>query len=346
MEMLQASGNNAPPASVAPTMLPIMVIPTALIATGAGPGAGAGLTAGTAQAPQGGVEHYYQLQPTHILATSAEGGAAAAAAAAAAAGSAGVNGELALLQTGVGGEQFPHSIQLQQHPQAVNILCTGTLNRAPPTSSAAATLTATSAATLPRGFQPAAFVTDVESDFEGSECGAGGTTTTCMPHFRFGGCGLQPVQQQQQQQHQDAVVGCGSLSYMMGTLAAGGAMHAGRFAGTLGRNRREGHTKRVSFKGDNLPPTPPPPPAVELDENGLPIPMPMPGGVGGGGCSYMHFDNYMDYQVRRDGAGLIIYGERRSTLCSLIGIQGLLRLCALLGVAFTIIDAHLARDAI
>lgn len=292
MEMLQASGNNAPPASVAPTMLPIMVIPTALIATGAGAGA-AGLTAGTAQ-PQGGVEHYYQLQPTHILTTSAEGGAAAAAAA----GSAGVNGELALLQTGVGGgvgEQFPHSIQLQQHPQAVNILCTGTLNRAPPTSTAASTLTATSAATLPRGFQPAAFVTDVESDFEGSECGAGGSTTTCMPHFRFGGCGLQQVQHQQPQ-HQDAVVGCGSLSYMMGTLAAGGAMHAGRFAGTLGRNRREGHTKRVSFKGDNLPPTPPPPPAVELDENGLPLPLPMPGGVGSG-CSYMHFDNYMDYQV-------------------------------------------------
>lgn len=293
MEMLQASGNNAPPASVAPTMLPIMVIPTALIATGAGAGAG-GLTAGTAQ-PQGGVEHYYQLQPTHILTTSAEGGAAAVATAA---GGAGVNGELALLQTGVGGgvgEQFPHSIQLQQHPQAVNILCTGTLNRAPPTSTAASTLTATSAATLPRGFQPAAFVTDVESDFEGSECGAGGSTTTCMPHFRFGGCGLQPVQHQQPQ-HQDAVVGCGSLSYMMGTLAAGGAMHAGRFAGTLGRNRREGHTKRVSFKGDNLPPTPPPPPAVELDENGLPLPLPMPGGVGGG-CSYMHFDNYMDYQV-------------------------------------------------
>ncbi|KAL7734546.1 hypothetical protein ACLKA6_010860 [Drosophila palustris] len=279
MELMQASGASAPPASVAPTMLPIMVIPTALI-TSAGGGGGA---AGASQA-QGSVEHYYQLQPTHILTASADGATA------------GLNGELALLQSS--GEQFPHSIQLQQHPhshpQPVNILCTGTLNRAPPTSTAAATLTATAAATLPRGFQPAAFVTDVESDFEGSECGAGGTTTTCMPHFRFGGCGLQSTQQQQASQ--DAVVGCGSLSYMMGTLAAGGAMHAGRFAGTLGRSRRpDGHTKRVSFKGDNLPPTPPPPPAVELDENGLPIPLPVPGA--GGACSYMHFDNYMDYQT-------------------------------------------------
>ncbi|KAM8707967.1 hypothetical protein ACLKA7_015006 [Drosophila subpalustris] len=277
MELMQASGASAPPASVAPTMLPIMVIPTALI-TSAGGGGGA---AGASQA-QGSVEHYYQLQPTHILTASADGATA------------GLNGELGLLQSS--GEQFPHSIQLQQHPhpQPVNILCTGTLNRVPPTSAAAATLTATAAATLPRGFQPAAFVTDVESDFEGSECGAGGTTTTCMPHFRFGGCGLQSTQQQQASQ--DAVVGCGSLSYMMGTLAAGGAMHAGRFAGTLGRNRRpDGHTKRVSFKGDNLPPTPPPPPAVELDENGLPIPLPVAGA--GGACSYMHFDNYMDYQT-------------------------------------------------
>ncbi|XP_034111198.1 uncharacterized protein LOC117572464 [Drosophila albomicans] len=303
MEMLQAGGNTAQPvATGTPTMLPIMVIPTTLITQGGGVGPGANV-AGAAQ-PQGGVEHYYQLQPTHILTASTDGAAAAAAAA----GNAGLSGELALLQSGGGGEQFPHSIQLQQHPhtlphqlthghpQPVNILCTGTLNRASPASSAAATaMTATTAATLPRGFQPAAFVTDVESDFEGSECGAGGTTTTCMPHFRFGGCGL-PSSQQQQQPNQDAVVGCGSLSYMMGTLAAGGAMHAGRFAGTLGRNRRgDGHTKRVSFKGDNLPPTPPPPPAVELDENGLPIPLAVPGA--GGACSYMHFDNYMDYQT-------------------------------------------------
>ncbi|EDV97212.1 GH16718 [Drosophila grimshawi] len=303
MELLQQCGPNAPPASAAPpTMLPIMVIPTTLLT----PGAAAAAAAGSAQ-PQGGVEHYYQLQPTHILTSGNEGAAVAVAGS-----SAGVNGELALLQGAI--EQFPHGIQLQQHPhsqphpQPVNILCTGTLNRAQSASAAAAAspMTATAAATLPRSFQPAAFVTDVESDFEGSECGAGGATTTCMPHFRFGGCGLQTAAQHQQphHQHQDAVVGCGSLSYMMGTLAAGGAMHAGRFAGTLARNRRpDGHTKRVSFKGDNLPPSPPPAPAVELDENGLPIPMPMPG-VGAGGCSYMHFDNYMDYQVRADSGFL------------------------------------------
>ncbi|EDW19471.2 uncharacterized protein LOC6583325 isoform X2 [Drosophila mojavensis] len=286
MELLQPCGSNTQPATAAaPTMLPIMVIPTALLAPGAG---GAGATQ-----PQGGVEHYYQLQPTHIIAAGVEGAPSGG-------GSAGAGGELALLQGG--SEQYPHGIQLQQHPhshsQPVNILCTGTLSRTPPTSTAASGLAAASAATLPRSFQPAAFVTDVESDFEGSECGAGNGTTTCMPHFRFGGCGLQSAasHQQQQQPHQDAVVGCGSLSYMMGTLAAGGAMHAGRFAGTLGRNRRpEGHTKRVSFKGDNLPPSPPPPPAVELDNNGLPMPLPVPGGVGGG--SYMHFDNYMDYQT-------------------------------------------------
>ncbi|XP_064552395.1 uncharacterized protein LOC135438141 [Drosophila montana] len=282
MELLQPCGTNTPPASSAPTMLPIMVIPTTLLAPGAG-------TAGASQPqPQGGVEHYYQLQPAHILTAGVEGAAASC--------SAGVNGELALLQGG--GEQFPHSIQLQQHPhshsQPVNILCTGTLSRAPPASAAASAMAASAAATLPRSFQPAAFVTDVESDFEGSECGGGGATTTCMPHFRFGGCGLQSAHHQQP--HQDAVVGCGSLSFMMGTLAAGGAMHAGRFAGTLSRNRRpEGHTKRVSFKGDNLPPSPPPPPAVELDSNGLPLPLPVPGGVGAG--SYMHFDNYMDYQT-------------------------------------------------
>uniref|UniRef100_A0A6P4F825 Dipeptidase n=1 Tax=Drosophila rhopaloa TaxID=1041015 RepID=A0A6P4F825_DRORH len=41
------------------------------------------------------------------------------------------------------------------------------------------------------------------------------------------------------------------------------------------------------------PPSPPPPPAVELDENGLPV----PGPGDAGSCSYMHFDNYMDYQT-------------------------------------------------
>ncbi|XP_070070919.1 uncharacterized protein [Drosophila takahashii] len=283
MELLQAaaaggsSGSSAPPA-----MMPIMVIPTALLpapvegAVGGG-GGGGGVPVGAM------VEHYYQLQPTHHLlpadpATLAQTTTANA-------------GELALLQ----GEQIPHTIQ-QQHPQQMNILCTGTLGRQRMPASAGGPnpnlnpnlnpANPSVASTLPRGFQPAAFVADVESDFEGSECGAGGMTTTCMPHFRFGACGLQSLQQQQQHQQQDAVVGCGSLAYMMGS-------------GTLGRGRRlasglGGKPKRVSFKGDNLPPpSPPPPPAVELDENGLPI----PGPGDAGGCSYMHFDNYMDYQT-------------------------------------------------
>ncbi|XP_068150022.1 uncharacterized protein [Drosophila tropicalis] len=301
------------------TMMPIMVIPTALLAPGAGGiidsgGGGGGIVGGSLSTsePVVGGEHYYQLQPTHILTTDPTTAAAVT-----------NGGELALLQSG-GGEQLPHSLhQLQQHPHSqhtpVNILCTGTLGRVQPSASSSLAPTPPSgAATLPRGFQPAAFVPDVESDFEGSECGAGSVTTTCMPHFRFGGCGLstlqhqhhqQQQQQQQQQQHQqqqqqqDVVIGCGSLSYMMGS-------------GTLmGRGRRlmsgqQSKPKRVSFKGDNLPPpSPPPPPAVELDENGFPLPagdasgpgpaaMGVGGGVGiGSGCSYMHFDNYMDYQT-------------------------------------------------
>lgn len=76
-----------------------------------------------------------------------------------------------------------------------------------------------------------------------------------------------------------------------------GFRHAGP-GQAAGRRLGRGKPKRVSFKGDNLPPpSPPPPPAVELDENGLPI----PGPGDAGSCSYMHFDNYMDYQV---GGGL------------------------------------------
>ncbi|SPP84664.1 putative dipeptidase CPSG_01350 isoform X2 [Drosophila guanche] len=281
MEMLQAGAvGGGAVGSAPPGMMPIMVIPTAMLAPAAGtagvsaPDGGAGGAAAGAGAGAGSVlEHYYQLQPTQFLTADGANG-----------------GELTLLQGGgggvVGGEQHPHTIQLQQHPQPVNILCTGTLGRVPamPATGPHQHQHPAGAATLPRGFQPAAFVADVESDFEGSECGAGGTTTTCMPHFRFGGCGLQSLQHHHQQQ--DGVVGCGSLAYMMAS-------------GTLGRGRRlSGHSKpkRVSFKGDNLPPpSPPPPPAMELDENGMP--MPMPGDATAGGCSYMHFDNYMDYQT-------------------------------------------------
>ncbi|XP_017080819.1 putative dipeptidase NECHADRAFT_87110 isoform X2 [Drosophila eugracilis] len=280
MELLQAAGGSTA-SSAPPAMMPIMVIPTALLPAPVEGAVGGGVP---------GVEHYYQLQPTHHLlpvdptATTTTAGTTTQTA---------NSGELALLQ----GEQIPHAIQ---HPQQMNILCTGTLGRqrmpalaGGPNPNINPNQNPSMAATLPRGFQPAAFVTDVESDFEGSECGAGGMTTTCMPHFRFGACGLQSLhhpqqqQQQQQQQHhqQEAVVGCGSLAYMMGS-------------GTLGRGRRlaggQGKPKRVSFKGDNLPPpSPPPPPAVELDENGLPI----PGPGDAGSCSYMHFDNYMDYQT-------------------------------------------------
>ncbi|XP_017092421.2 uncharacterized protein [Drosophila bipectinata] len=276
MEMLQAGGA-AGTAPAPGTMMPIMVIPTALLPAGVPSAPEGAVGGGGVGVPGMAVEHYYQLQPTHHLlaATAAPGPGESLPPTTTATG-----GELALLQ---GGEQIPHTIQLpQQHPQAMNILCTGTLGRQPapmpgPNPNPAM------AATLPRGFQPAAFVSEVESDFEGSECGAGGMTTTCMPHFRFGGCGIQSLQQHQS--HQDAVVGCGSLAYMMGS-------------GTLGRGRRlaggQGKPKRVSFKGDNLPPpSPPPPPAVELDENGMPLP---PGGEAGS-CSYMHFDNYMDYQT-------------------------------------------------
>ncbi|XP_017021058.1 uncharacterized protein [Drosophila kikkawai] len=278
MEMLQAAGGSAASSAPPPAMMPIMVIPTALL-----PAPAEGAVGGV---PGGGlVEHYYQLQPTHHL-LPAEGAANTNTTA-----STPNPGELALLQ---GIEQIPHTIQ---HPQQMNILCTGTLGRPRMPASAAghnpslnpnaaANPNPSVAATLPRGFQPAAFVAEVESDFEGSECGAGGMTTTCMPHFRFGGCGHQSLQHHPQQQ-QDAVVGCGSLAYMMSS-------------GTLGRGRRlaggltGGKPKRVSFKGDNLPPpSPPPPPAVELDENGLPI----PGPGDAGSCSYMHFDNYMDYQT-------------------------------------------------
>lgn len=280
MELLQAAGGSTT-SSAPPAMMPIMVIPTALLPAPIDGAAGGGVPGGGGIGGAAMVEHYYQLQPTHHLLPAEPLPTTATATATA------NSGELALLQ---GEQQIPHpSIQ---HPQQMNILCTGTLGRQRMPASGGGghnpninpNPNPSVAATLPRGFQPAAFVTDVESDFEGSECGAGSMTTTCIPHFRFGACGLQSLQQHHQQQ--DAVVGCGSLAYMMGS-------------GTLGRGRRlaggQGKPKRVSFKGDNLPPpSPPPPPAVELDENGLPI----PGGPGdAGSCSYMHFDNYMDYQV-------------------------------------------------
>ncbi|XP_033157135.1 putative dipeptidase NECHADRAFT_87110 isoform X2 [Drosophila mauritiana] len=276
MELLQAAGGSTA-SSAPPAMMPIMVIPTALLPAPIDGAAGGGVPGGGGIGGGAMVEHYYQLQPTHHLLPAESLPTTATATA--------NSGELALLQ---GEQQIPHpSIQ---HPQQMNILCTGTLGRQRMPASGGGghnpninpNPNPSVAATLPRGFQPAAFVTDVESDFEGSECGAGSMTTTCIPHFRFGACGLQSLQQQQQ----DAVVGCGSLAYMMGS-------------GTLGRGRRlaggQGKPKRVSFKDDNLPPpSPPPPPAVELDENGLPI----PGGPGdAGSCSYMHFDNYMDYQT-------------------------------------------------
>ncbi|XP_016965991.1 uncharacterized protein LOC108035085 isoform X2 [Drosophila biarmipes] len=290
MELLQAASGATASSVPPPAMMPIMVIPTALLQPApvegaAGGGGGLPGVAGGAM-----VEHYYQLQPTHHLLPASNPSAAATTTATTT--TAGNSGELALLA----GEQIPHTIHQHPHAQQMNILCTGTLGRqrmpasaGGPNPSLNPNPNPSMASTLPRGFQPAAFVTDVESDFEGSECGAGGMTTTCMPHFRFGACGLQSLQhhpqQQQQQQQQDAVVGCGSLAYMMGS-------------GTLGRGRRlaggQGKPKRVSFKGDNLPPpSPPPPPAVELDENGLP----MPGPGDAGSCSYMHFDNYMDYQT-------------------------------------------------
>lgn len=111
MEMLQAAagGSGASPGQPPPAMMPIMVIPTALLPA-PGEGAVGGVAAGV---PGGGlVEHYYQLQPTHHLLTPVE-----------AAANTPNSGELALLQ---GVEQIPHTIQ---HPQQMNILCTGTLGR-------------------------------------------------------------------------------------------------------------------------------------------------------------------------------------------------------------------------
>ncbi|EDW40143.1 GL25077 [Drosophila persimilis] len=139
MEMLQAgAAGGGAVGSAPPGMMPIMVIPTALLAPAAGtagvsaPDGGAGGAAGVGAGPGGVLEHYYQLQPTQFLTTDGANG-----------------GELALLH---GGEQLPNTIQLQQHPQPVNILCTGTLGRAPavPTSAPHPA----GAATLPRGFQP------------------------------------------------------------------------------------------------------------------------------------------------------------------------------------------------
>ncbi|XP_044313481.1 uncharacterized protein LOC123037372 [Drosophila rhopaloa] len=105
MEMLQAAGG--PSASSGPqAMMPIMVIPTALLPAPAEGAVGGGVP-GAAM-----VEHFYQLQPTHHLLPADPATTTTLAS----------PGELALLQ----GEQIPHSIQ---HPQQMNILCTGTLGR-------------------------------------------------------------------------------------------------------------------------------------------------------------------------------------------------------------------------
>ncbi|XP_037824777.1 uncharacterized protein LOC119612953, partial [Lucilia sericata] len=278
--------------------------------------------------------HFYQLQPTHILATATPS-----------------NTEFTLTSTPTatlllqptaqltGTEQLPHSHQLlQQQPQqipqqTVNILYTGTLTKNPQhlhhhqqqhNTATPLTRSALECSTLPRNFQakslnPPLNASQDESDFEGSECGASVSTTTCIPHFRFGGCGviLQPAtqnfnQQQQPPHHgEPQVIGCASLSHMMGSFAsaAGDAMHTGsrNLAGTLGRNRRtqqqqqqhhqqqqDGITtqtpKRVSFKGVDLPPPPTPEELQMLDAGHGPTMDTF------NNCSYMNFDNFMDYQ--------------------------------------------------
>lgn len=360
------------------TMLPIMVIPTSMMPPGthlitATPAAMAAaaaasntatplnetdfsndlqrqqqfsLSKATSAAATAQPTHFYQLQPTHILATAAPTNTEFTL------GSAPTTAlflqptsQLAASNTSTANmqsEQLPHNIQQQpltqqQIPQqCVNILYAGTLTKTPHTQTqmqlSAATTPLTRAAlecsTLPRNFQATSLnaASQDESDFEGSECGASVSTTTCIPHFRFGGCGviLQPAQNFNQQQHQHQqpqqhagepqVIGCASLSHMMGSFAsaAGDAMHTGsrNLAGTLGRNRRSQSTsvtatvdgiatqtpKRVSFKGVDMPSSMPPPSAEELqmldagNHHG-------PNMDAFNNCSYMNFDNFMDYQV-------------------------------------------------
>ncbi|XP_017479326.1 PREDICTED: uncharacterized protein LOC108368885 isoform X3 [Rhagoletis zephyria] len=370
MELLQLSGSAH---SNAATVLPIVMIPTSVVSPGT-----AILTTAAATSQSStdngvaGNEQVYQFQPTHVFASTATTSDPVAQHQEHASGS--LQSQTLFLPTieqhqrqqQQQQQQQQHNTHLQQLPQAqqqipqtqlqqqlpatLNIIYTGTLTAAPRSQNAL------DSATLPRDFAPA--VVDInacasstvgdESDFDGSECGASVSGATCIPHFRFGGCGmmLQPSvttgntgghheyqhhhqhyhQQQQQQQHhhphrrqQPEAVGCAAFSQMMGTFAsaAGGAMHSARFAGTLGslsgvsaglsstlgRNRRTssyrtGATqqtpKRVSFKGDNLPPGG----MKELQE----IHSHCDNGDAGGtdalsNCSYMHFNNFMDNQA-------------------------------------------------
>uniref|UniRef100_A0A1I8PJV4 Uncharacterized protein n=3 Tax=Stomoxys calcitrans TaxID=35570 RepID=A0A1I8PJV4_STOCA len=343
--------------STTTTMLPIMVIPTAMMPPGTHL-INASSAAGTVGDCEGNSEqttttgpphaHFYQLQPTHILATTTPANTEF---------TLGPTPTTALLlqsaapSNTVGSssneQQLPQLQQIpQQQPQTLNILYTGTLKPSMKaahfnglsTAAAPATQGTTNnnplmaaglnshleCATLPRNFQPTALSTKVlpltqqdESDFEGSECGASVSTTTCIPHFRFGGCGviLQPTQNINAHNASNAaaadhpqVIGCASLSHMMGTFAsaAGDAMHTGgrNLAGTLGRNRRSqstsgSHTndqvtqtpKRVSFKGVDLPP-PSPEEMQMLDGSQVAV----HNMDAFNNCSYMNFDHFMDYQ--------------------------------------------------
>ncbi|XP_073820627.1 uncharacterized protein [Musca autumnalis] len=373
---------NTGPATTATTMLPIMVIPTAMMPPGTHLTTTNNTSGMTDTNDQQSVvppqhTHFYQLQPTHILATATPSNTeftlgstpttalllqpATAAAAAAASAVSGGN-----VSSGTSNncfpEQHPQQQQIPQQHQMLNILYTGTLNpsmkhnffndstgnQMKQQQQQQQQHHALECATLPRNFQPNTLQLTSnssssgnnqqdESDFEGSECGASVSTTTCIPHFRFGGCGviLQPAQNLQANVSAAAtnnlsangepqVIGCASLSHMMGTFAsaAGDAMHTGGrnlMSGTLGRNRRsQSHAntnttttsdqvtqtpKRVSFKGVDLPP-PSPEELQMLDA------VASQGGVGGVGgaamhhnmdtfnnCSYMNFDHFMDYQT-------------------------------------------------
>ncbi|XP_054733719.1 uncharacterized protein LOC129241441 isoform X2 [Anastrepha obliqua] len=282
IELLQLPGAAH---SNAATVVPIMMIPTsvvsprtAILTTAAGPPQNSANEASDN-------EHIYQFQPTHIFATTPstsdtvvqpEEYAAAI-----------LSGGTKLLQPQTLvlpsiEQQQQHSSHLQQLPQAQQQIPQTQLQQQLPATLNIiykGTLTATSRsrdtlenATLPRDFSPAVVDINVdtgntvgdESDFEGSECGASVSGATCIPHFRFGGCGMmmQPTaigsntevashhqrrhqhqnrhhphqQQHRHRQQEQEAVGCVAFSHMMGTFAsaAGEAMHSVRFAGPLG----------------------------------------------------------------------------------------------------------------
>uniref|UniRef100_A0A1I8M0Q7 Dipeptidase n=1 Tax=Musca domestica TaxID=7370 RepID=A0A1I8M0Q7_MUSDO len=326
-------------ATTTTTMLPIMVIPTAMMP------APTNLADGNDPPPPH--AHFYQLQPTHILATATPANTeftlgstptTALLLQPAAAGGSAASGNCFPEQHPQ--QQIPQSSS-QQQQQMLNILYTGTLkpsmkqNFFHDAAAAAGNNSAMECATLPRNFQPNPLLSSKvmqqqqqdESDFEGSECGASVSTTTCIPHFRFGGCGviLQPAQNlnaaassapaNAMTAEPPQVIGCASLSHMMGTFAsaAGDAMHTGGrnfMSGTLGRNRRGqstatassagNHTtdqvtqtpKRVSFKGVDLPP--PSPEELQMLDAGAVSQHNMDAF---NNCSYMNFDHFMDYQT-------------------------------------------------